>query len=171
MNKFNELTKTEEIVYNHLIMGKNNKTIAESLFVGEKTVKFHLTTVYRKLGVNSRAEAIAASIGTHRMRESVTHENPTKGEINKMSFIERLPSKESPSSGNHLSHKSQEDRVKFVNENFGVSKTINQLQSMMIDVIKQEVTPSTVNAACNCVARLNETIDVAIKAARFLNER
>jgi len=169
MNNFNELTKSEKIVYNHLVQGKNNKTIAEALFVGEKTVKFHLSTVYKKLGVTSRAEAIALS--NHNLHEQIRYEQPTKGEISKMSFIERLPSKDHPSSGNQITQKSQEDRVKFVNENFGVSKTINQLQSMMIDVIKQEVTPSTVNAACNCVARLNETIDVAIKAARFLNER
>lgn len=65
----------------------------------------------------------------------------------------------------------QKEKVQFVNEEFRVSESIGQLHHMMKEVTKQEITPSTVNAACNCVARLNETVDTAIKAARFLNEK
>jgi DNA-binding NarL/FixJ family response regulator len=36
--------------------------IATQLVVGEETVKTHLRSIYRKLGVNDRAQAIAAAI-------------------------------------------------------------------------------------------------------------
>ena len=67
--------------------------------------------------------------------------------------------------------KSQEEKVEFVNRTFHVEKTIDHLHNMMVEVTKSEMNPNTVNAACNCVARLNETINTAIQAARFLNGR
>ena len=36
----------------------SNQEIAKSLFVAEQTVKFHLTNIYRKLGVSTRTEAV-----------------------------------------------------------------------------------------------------------------
>ena len=62
-------------------------------------------------------------------------------------------------------------KVNYVNKTFKIGDTINQLHLMMTEVTKQELNARTVNAACNCVARLNETIDTAIKAARFLSEK
>jgi len=41
----------------------------------------------------------------------------------------------------------------------------------MEEVTKDEINPRTVNAACNCVQNLNSTIDMAIKAARYLSEK
>ena len=38
-------------------MGLTNREIAENLFFSESTVKSHLNTAYRKLGVTSRVEA------------------------------------------------------------------------------------------------------------------
>ncbi|CAN5155781.1 response regulator transcription factor [soil metagenome] len=38
--------------------GLSNKQIAKQLWLAEQTVKFHLTNVYRKLGVSTRTEAI-----------------------------------------------------------------------------------------------------------------
>jgi hypothetical protein len=39
---------------------------------------------------------------------------------------------------------------------------------MMEKVTEKEISPDTVNAACNCVQNLNLTIKTAIQAARFL---
>jgi len=41
--------------------GLSNKQIAKQLWLAEQTVKFHLTNVYRKLGVSTRTEAINAA--------------------------------------------------------------------------------------------------------------
>ena len=65
----------------------------------------------------------------------------------------------------------QEDKVIFIDKQFNVSETVNHLHKMMTSVTSKEMDAKNVNAACNCVARLNETIDTAIKAARFLSER
>ena len=39
--------------------GKSNRKIASEHFVGEGTVKTHLNSAYRKLGVHSRTQAVA----------------------------------------------------------------------------------------------------------------
>lgn len=41
--------------------GKSNKQIAKQLWLAEQTIKFHLTNVYRKLGVSTRTEAVNAA--------------------------------------------------------------------------------------------------------------
>ena len=38
--------------------GLSNKEVASQLFVTEKTVKFHLTNIYKKMSVKSRAQLI-----------------------------------------------------------------------------------------------------------------
>jgi DNA-binding CsgD family transcriptional regulator len=38
--------------------GLANKEVAEKLFVTEKTVKFHLTNIYKKMSIRSRAQLI-----------------------------------------------------------------------------------------------------------------
>jgi NarL family two-component system response regulator YdfI len=47
-----------------LVDGKRNKEIAERLVITERTVKAHVTSIFNKLGVNSRAEAIAVALRT-----------------------------------------------------------------------------------------------------------
>ena len=42
--------------------GKTNKEIAASLVISERTVKFHVSSILRKLGVNNRTEAIRIAI-------------------------------------------------------------------------------------------------------------
>ena len=54
-----QLTSREMEVLDVLGRGSCNKEIAQKLFVTTATVKAHLTSVYRKLGVGSRAEAVA----------------------------------------------------------------------------------------------------------------
>jgi DNA-binding NarL/FixJ family response regulator len=42
-----------------LVEGRSNREVAKLLWITDETVKFHLANVYRKLGVSSRAEAVA----------------------------------------------------------------------------------------------------------------
>jgi DNA-binding CsgD family transcriptional regulator len=42
--------------------GKTDKAIAEALYVSPLTVKTHLQRVYRKLGVERRAEALSRAL-------------------------------------------------------------------------------------------------------------
>lgn len=49
-----------------LSRGTSNKAIAEKLFISEKTVKNHINRIYAKLGVDTRAEAIASFLGVSR---------------------------------------------------------------------------------------------------------
>ena len=53
----NDLTDQELAVLNGVARGLSNRRIGESLWITEKTVKFHLTKIYRKLGVDNRTEA------------------------------------------------------------------------------------------------------------------
>jgi DNA-binding CsgD family transcriptional regulator len=54
------LTKRENEIIDLLLEGKSNKEIASILGIKEGTVESHLTSIYAKLGVSSRAEAILA---------------------------------------------------------------------------------------------------------------
>lgn len=38
--------------------GIPHRDVADKLFIHEKTVKFHLTKIYRKLGINSKSQLI-----------------------------------------------------------------------------------------------------------------
>jgi DNA-binding CsgD family transcriptional regulator len=58
------LTPRESEVLALLNRGMTNAEIAATLYLSEKTVKNHLYSVYRKLGVSSRAEAILQSVPT-----------------------------------------------------------------------------------------------------------
>jgi DNA-binding NarL/FixJ family response regulator len=53
-----DLSKRELTILQALQSGLSNKQIAKELFLAEQTVKFHLTNIYRKLGVSSRTEAV-----------------------------------------------------------------------------------------------------------------
>jgi DNA-binding CsgD family transcriptional regulator len=50
---------TREIEVAELVTrGLSNRTVSANLFVTEKTIKFHLTNIYKKMAVKSRAELI-----------------------------------------------------------------------------------------------------------------
>jgi LuxR family transcriptional regulator, positive regulator of biofilm formation len=52
------LSRREAEVASIVAKGKSNKEVATDLFVTEKTVKFHLTNIYKKMQVKSRAQLI-----------------------------------------------------------------------------------------------------------------
>ncbi|HEX9481214.1 MAG TPA: response regulator transcription factor [Solirubrobacteraceae bacterium] len=52
------LTAREATILEAVAGGKTTKTISGELWVSEHTVKFHLTNIYRKLGVSNRSGAV-----------------------------------------------------------------------------------------------------------------
>ncbi len=56
--KFNSLTPRETQVFSLLVKGMTIKSAAEKLGVTYSTVNTHMNAVYRKLGVNSKAQLI-----------------------------------------------------------------------------------------------------------------
>jgi two-component system, NarL family, response regulator YdfI len=57
-----DLTERELEVLERLVQGERNKEIARDLGVSERTVRAHLSTIYMKLNVDSRALAVAVAI-------------------------------------------------------------------------------------------------------------
>lgn len=57
------LTSRELQIVQQVATGACNATIAAGLFLNEKTVKFHLTNVYKKLSLKSRAQLIVKMLG------------------------------------------------------------------------------------------------------------
>jgi DNA-binding NarL/FixJ family response regulator len=53
------LTARERQVLDLLGRGLSNKLIGRELHISEHTVKFHISSLYSKLGVNNRAEAVS----------------------------------------------------------------------------------------------------------------
>ena len=53
-----ELTSRENTILKLVAQGEANSDIARRLFISEKTVRNHLTNIFEKLGVDSRARAI-----------------------------------------------------------------------------------------------------------------
>jgi two-component system, NarL family, response regulator LiaR len=58
------LTDRETEVLRLLARGQANKQIASELFVEEKTVKAHVSSILRKLGVHSRTQAALHAVRT-----------------------------------------------------------------------------------------------------------
>jgi len=52
------LTGREQTLLEALSRGLSTKAISAELWISEKTVKFHLTNIYRKLGVHNRTSAM-----------------------------------------------------------------------------------------------------------------
>lgn len=53
-----DLTETEIKIIKLLLTGMTNREIADELYISEKTVKFHLYKVFKKLTLKNRAELI-----------------------------------------------------------------------------------------------------------------
>lgn len=57
-----DLTAREKHVLRLVADGLSNKLIAESLAITERTVKFHVASIFNKLGADNRAQAVAMAI-------------------------------------------------------------------------------------------------------------
>jgi DNA-binding NarL/FixJ family response regulator len=57
-----ELTDRERTILTAIAEGKTTSAISRELWVSEHTIKFHLTNIYRKLGVTNRAGAVRFAI-------------------------------------------------------------------------------------------------------------
>lgn len=56
------LTERERGVLRLIADGLSTKQIARSLFITERTVKFHVTSILAKLGADTRAQAVALAV-------------------------------------------------------------------------------------------------------------
>ncbi|MBD2680476.1 MULTISPECIES: response regulator transcription factor [Nostoc] len=61
-NPVQTLTHREMEVLGMLGYGLGNKAIAKRLQISEHTVKFHVSSIFQKLGVSSRTEAVTAGV-------------------------------------------------------------------------------------------------------------
>jgi DNA-binding NarL/FixJ family response regulator len=56
------LTQRESEILSFVVNGLSNRAIATKLVIGDETVKSHLRSIYRKLGVSDRAGAVATAL-------------------------------------------------------------------------------------------------------------
>jgi NarL family two-component system response regulator LiaR len=57
-----QLSEREQDVLVLIVRGLSNRQIAQNLTLGESTIKFHVSNILSKLGVATRAEAVAIAI-------------------------------------------------------------------------------------------------------------
>lgn len=62
------LTQRESEVLALMVRGLSNRAIGQQLYIGEETVKTHSRSIYRKLDVSDRSQAIAVAL-----REGIFH--------------------------------------------------------------------------------------------------
>ena len=69
------ISEREASVLNLLVQGKTNPVIAEQLFISINTVKNHLKNIYKKMGVSSRAQAVAKYLESSNTTEKIESAN------------------------------------------------------------------------------------------------
>jgi LuxR family transcriptional regulator, positive regulator of biofilm formation len=72
------LSNREAEVAELVSKGLSNKEVANQLFVTEKTVKFHLTNIYKKMSVKSRAQLIVWCLPHMNFVENTTNQPSTQ---------------------------------------------------------------------------------------------
>ena len=65
---FADLSQQERMVLKLVSEGKTNREIAQSLYLGEGTVRNYVSSILSKLGVSNRAEAAAYAV-EHNLKE------------------------------------------------------------------------------------------------------
>lgn len=86
------LSNREAEVAELVTQGLSNKEVANRLFVTEKTVKFHLTNIYKKMNVKSRAQLIVWCLPnmtfTEKSDMTIIEASPTVGQATPKVIIE-----------------------------------------------------------------------------------
>ena len=59
------LSKREQEVLRLVAEGRSNKQIAHALTISERTVKFHVTSLFQKLKAENRAQVVALAVQRH----------------------------------------------------------------------------------------------------------
>jgi DNA-binding NarL/FixJ family response regulator len=57
-----QLTQRELEILKVMVLGHTDRKIAEVLFISEHTVRTHIKSLYKKLGVSSKSQAVAKAI-------------------------------------------------------------------------------------------------------------
>lgn len=57
-----EMTEREVEILSLMVEGKSNQEIADTMFVSQSTVKFHVSNILSKLEVTTRTEAVAVAL-------------------------------------------------------------------------------------------------------------
>jgi len=57
------LSPRERDILDRIAKGHTNLEIGRQIFISEKTVRNHVTRIFEKLGVHSRAQAIVVTLG------------------------------------------------------------------------------------------------------------
>ena len=74
---FGPLTARERDILCHLARGLSNAEIADRVFISEKTVRNHVTSIFSKLDVDSRAKAIVLAREGGLVKERAGHSSQT----------------------------------------------------------------------------------------------
>lgn len=61
-DKAKDITKREKQILVSIALGKSNKDIAEEFDISERTVKNHITSLFKKIGVSDRTQAAVFAI-------------------------------------------------------------------------------------------------------------
>ncbi|HEY4600270.1 MAG TPA: response regulator transcription factor [Cerasibacillus sp.] len=56
------LTKKEWVVLEHIANGSNNQVIAKKMGISSSTVKNHISSIFKKFGVNNRTDAVLKAV-------------------------------------------------------------------------------------------------------------
>lgn len=80
MTGIDQLTSAQLLVFEQMILGLSNQQIANQLFINIKTVKFHVTQIYEKCAVKTRAELLVKHFT---QKNQVPEPTPTESELPK----------------------------------------------------------------------------------------
>ena len=69
------ISERESAVLNLVIQGNTNSAIADQLYISVNTVKNHLKNIFKKMGVSSRAQAVAKYLETSKENQNVKPTN------------------------------------------------------------------------------------------------
>ena len=84
------LTKREQEVLQHFANGKSTVEVARTLTISQKTVKNHLTSIYQKLNVRHRTEAVLLGLGFTKEAFEMKAESLSGGEKNRLGLARLL---------------------------------------------------------------------------------